>query len=383
MAVRTLTLIFTVILLLRHAPVSAEPATAPRRVTLAATGDLLLHQSVVRSARAADEQGWRRTLDGLCRAIDDDEIGIVNVETPLSESIVPPRTGDHPVLGAPPEVADTLATCGIDVASVANNHAFDQDSAGLHETIEALQRSKILPVGAGSNLEEAHKARMVTHQGLNIAFVAATGPMNQRHRGRGDRLQVARLRDDEAFLSAVRAARAAGADVVVALLHWMWDYRTGPRRYERSLARRLIDAGADVLLGAGPHLLHPVERLPSPRGEAIVAWSLGNLISGMGMRWRPGFRAPPGMHPVSVLPGTRDAVVLHVEVEVAPDGTIGFPSLRASALWNENNWLTFRQTPGGRHDIRVVPLADAPAAVHEVRLPAIRTDLGPAVEVSP
>ncbi len=361
---------------------SAEEARTKRRTTLAASGDLLLHGSVVRSAQALKaEGGWSKVLEGLAKAMPHEALGIINVETPLTDSVVRPRTGGHPVLGAPPEVAFHLAMSGVDVGSLANNHAFDQDSQGLLATMTTMDRAGLTSVGTGRDVAEAFRPRIVEHEGVRVAFVAATGPMNCRHKGRGPRMFVARLRQEEQLLDATRAARDQ-ADVVVLLLHWMWDYRRGPRRYERELAERLISAGADVLLGAGPHLLQPVERRPSARGEAIIAWSLGNLVSGMGMNWRPGWRPPPSMDPVSVLPGTRDAVVLHIDLDVSP-GRIEVAGLRATPLWTLNNWLEFRRGASERHDIRLVPLSTIPEPLRSLRLEAIRRDLGPAVSVVP
>lgn len=361
----------------------SDAETASRQVTLAATGDVLLHGAVVRSARAfAGEGGWNRSFEGLAKVFSDDEIGIVNLETPLSESVVTPRKGDHPVLGAPPEVAKALADAGVHVASVANNHAFDQDSAGLSQTIDALRAANVSPVGAGASPEEAVRPQLLTRNGLKVAFLAAAGPMNDRHKGRGpgnEKLFVARLSSEDVLLDAVTTARSDGADLVVVLLHWMWDYREGPRRYEKGLAARLVERGADVLLGAGPHLLHTVDRLPSPRGDAIVAWSLGNFISGMGMRWRPGYRAPADMHPVSVHPGTRDAVVLHLDVQVSTNGRVSIGEVSASPLWTINNWVQHLRDRSLRHDIRVITMGEAPEAVRDVRIPAIKTALGSAV----
>lgn len=357
----------------------------PRRVTIAATGDVLLHRAVVGAARAHEaEGGWGRALAGLAAAIGDGEIGVVNMEAPLTDAFVPPRSGRHPVLGAPPEVARALAAAGVTIASVANNHAYDQRSEGLGATVEALRAAGVVPVGAGDTPEAAFEPRVVSRHGLDVAFLATTGPLNHRPLLRTRRHHVAcHLGAGEAALvERVARARADGADLVVVLLHWMWDYRDAPGEFERELAARLVDAGADVILGAGPHLLHPVERVPSPRGEAVVAWSLGNLISGMGMRWRPGYRPRRDVDPVSELAELRDAAVLHLEAEVDADGAVRFPSLRATPLWTENNWRE-RGAEGFVHDIRVVPLADAAEPIRELRLPAIAAALGPEVTVAP
>jgi poly-gamma-glutamate synthesis protein (capsule biosynthesis protein) len=376
----------TILTALGAALLLAGPARAePRRVTIAATGDVLLHKAVVGSARAhAAEGGWGRTLAGLAAAIDDGEIGVVNMETPLTEAVVPPRSGHHPVLGAPPEVAQALAAAGVTLASVANNHAYDQRSEGLGATVEALRAAGVAPVGAGETPAAAFDPRVLSKGGLDVAFLATTGPLNQRPRLKSRTHHAAcHLGAGEATLiERVARARADGADLVVVLLHWMWDYRDAPGDYEHGLAARLIDAGADVILGAGPHLLHPVERVPSPRGEAVVAWSLGNLVSGMGMRWRPGYSPQRDVDPVSELAELRDGAVLHLEAEVGADGRVRFPSLRATPLWTENNWRE-RHGEGFVHDIRVVPLADAPEQIRALRLPAIAAALGPEVVVRP
>jgi poly-gamma-glutamate synthesis protein (capsule biosynthesis protein) len=363
-------------------PASAQSAGEPRRITLAATGDLLLHGSVVRSAHAFEaEGGWSRALKGLAEAMPDEALGIINVEAPLTDSVVPLRGGGHPVLGAPPSVGAELSRAGVDVASVANNHAFDQGGEGLIATIETLDRVEIAAVGAGRTAEEALEPVVIEHHGVRVAFLAATGPMNRRCRREGPQMVVSRLRDEEALLDAIRRARLQ-ADLVVLLLHWMWDYRTEARRYEHELAGRLIDAGADVLIGAGPHVLHPVERLASDRGDAVVAWSLGNLISGMGMRWAPGLRAPPGMHPVSVLPTTRDAVVLLLDLELSQE-RVRVVGLRARPLWTLNNYLEAIRDESLRHDIRVVPLREVAEPLRSLRLEVIRRDLGAEVTVEP
>ena len=336
----------------------------------------------MRSAKAFEKEGgWTRALEGLAKAMPSEALGIINIETPLTDSVVRPRTGDHPVLGAPPAVASFLARSGVDVGSLANNHALDQNSAGLQATMATMEKAGITPVGSGLNADEAYGPRIVEHDGVRVAFLAATGPMNSRHSGRGARMIVARLRREELLLDAIRSARRE-ADVVVVLLHWMWDYRRQARRYEHELAQRLIEAGADVLLGAGPHLLQPVVRRPSSRGDAVIAYSLGNLISGMGMNWRPGFRPPASMNLVSVLPGTRDAVVLHIDLDVSEE-RVEVAGLRATPLWNLNNWLEFRRGTAPRHDIRVVPLATIDEPLRSLRLEAIRRDLGPEVTVVP
>jgi hypothetical protein len=87
------------------------------------------------------------------------------------------------------------------------------------------------------------------------------------------------------------------------------------------------------------------------------------------------------MHPVSVHPGTRDAVVLHLDVSVSSAGRVSIGTIAASPLWTVNNWIQHISGRDDRHDIRVITMAEAPEKVRESRVPAIAKALGPAVEV--
>jgi capsule synthesis protein PGA_cap len=169
---------------------------------------------------------------------------------------------------APPANARTLARAGVDLVNLANNHAFDFGAAGYRGTRAALSRAGVRATGRPGEI------RVLRGGGASVAFVGFSSyrwsaPLNDLGR-------VARL---------VRAA-ATRADLVVALFHggaegsnrlhvpYRREHAFGEDRgHLRRFARRAIDAGADAVLGSGPHVLRGMQLY---RGR-LIAYSLGNL----------------------------------------------------------------------------------------------------------
>lgn len=364
------------------APVEGAAPDRVRRVTLAAAGDLVPNGLAMRSIRSAssEEEGYRTLLAGYAASLRDDEIAYLNLEVPLVDDVVAldggwpssltERPRRAPVLGATPALATVLARIGVDVVGLANNHAFDQGNAGLRRTRELALSAGLAAPGAGDTAAAALAPVIVERDGVRVAFVSLTTSLNRRASDE-PRSFVGR-REPEGALAAALADARDRSDVVVALVHWSVDFVMEADAEERSLARWLVDAGADVVFGTGPHVLHEVVRLPSPRGEALVAYSLGNVASGMGRGYRLGHVPHDFIHPANVRPEARDGLVLRVGIAVSPDGRIELERVEGVPLWTENDYLV-----AGEHaTVRVVRLGDASAAVCAERLPVVRRAIG-------
>lgn len=352
----------------------------PRRVTIAGSGDLLLHIKVNQAARDHD---WDHVFSGLREATEAGDVTFANLETPLVDDVIDVRTGSPPVLGASGDVAGALARAGVDVLGCANNHAYDQGAHGLSRTLDLVRAANVVAVGADEDEAAAFRHRIVEHQGLRIAFLAYSERINRGPGPRPPMTYVANLRgrNEPRLLEAIAAARA-DADLVVLGIHWSHDFVATPRHGQRRKAQAWVDAGVDLILGTGPHVLQSVERLTSPRGEAVVAYSLGNLVSNQGNRYRVGKRVSEKLHRALRLPGTRDAVLLRAEA-VVEGGRVSFPALEGRAMWVHNNFFDRRYRRVRDFDIHIQPLSATPEEVRAERLPAIQETLGEAVQVTP
>jgi hypothetical protein len=354
----------------------AHAQERPRRVVIGGSGDILFHTRVVATSEA--NGGFDHLFAGLREIASADDIAFANLETPLSIGRVPMR-GNPPILGAPPAAASALARAGIDVVSVANNHAWDQRDLGLADTISALSSARLASVGAAPDERVAPGPVIVERSGVRVAFVAWTDHIQGHPGTRRPAVRVA-MWDRSAARRILEQARGQ-ADIVVASMHWGLAYTHEDRGQQRAIAADLVRYGADLVLGHGPHVLQRVERVTSPRGEAVVAYSLGNLISNQGYLYRRG-RRERAERPLRE-PATRDGAWLRVALEPS-GGRVRVASVEAVPLWTHNNYWDEEQRRAQQPDIRVLPLGRIDdGELRSDRQRAIARALGSSVRLVP
>ncbi len=154
--------------------------------------------------------------------------------------------------------------------SVANNHVFDLGANGLRQSLEILGGAGIAAIGAGADPHEARKPFIQTVRGLKVGVVAFAEMLNHRP---DQGAAVARLQDDA--VGEVRALKGQ-VDVTIVSVHWGEQFKDHHDRNQTLIARRLIDAGADAIIGHHSHTLQAVEIY---RGRPVF-YSLGNFIWG-------------------------------------------------------------------------------------------------------
>lgn len=202
------------------------------------------------------------------------DFSLVNVEMAISDRGEP--HWKEFVFRAPPSAAERIAAGGVSVASLANNHANDYGPDALTDTIDLLEAAGVTTVGAGRNADEAYQYRLLpAGNGVRVAFVGASMivPSNFAAGTTTPGIASAHSPARARVLDTVRAA-AAEADAVIVAVHWGIERDTCPSNDQRLLARQLLDAGADAVIGHHPHVLQPVELV----GSKLVAYSLGNFI---------------------------------------------------------------------------------------------------------
>ncbi len=160
-----------------------------------------------------------------------------------------------------------------DALAVANNHSGDYGRDAFVDTISRLERAQISHFGGGRNLAEAHAPLWITRNGLRIAVLAYNEFKPRSFEATADLPGIA-WSEDSQVVSDIRAARAAGADLVIPFMHWGWEREPGPGARQRQLAHLMIDAGADLVVGGHPHVTQGAEYY---RGRLIV-YSLGNFV---------------------------------------------------------------------------------------------------------
>lgn len=251
--------------------VPQDTAEPKENVTLLFAGDLFLTDILQEkydkngaSAAAAPE------LLSVTRSAD---IFMLNQEFPFGTTGEAVEDKEY-TFRVDPKYVSLLPELGVDVVTLANNHMLDYGRGPLKETLEALDEAGILHVGAGQNLEEASALKTIEAGGWTIGFLGATRVIPE-HSWTASRSNSGLFTtyDPTKLLGEIQAAKQQ-FDYVVVYVHWGIERNTEPEEYQKSLARQYIDAGADAVIGAHPHVLQGIEYY---QGKPIF-YSLGNFI---------------------------------------------------------------------------------------------------------
>jgi poly-gamma-glutamate capsule biosynthesis protein CapA/YwtB (metallophosphatase superfamily) len=222
------------------------------------------------------------------------DVAFANLEMPLSDA----RCRARGTCGAP-AFANTLHWAGLDVVSVANNRVHDAETVGLLDTIHALSRAGVSPIGGGRNLEEARRPLIIERKGVKLAFLAYTyGTSSMGIDGFVQRDQAGVMPLDPLLIKEDIKRVRSQVDFVVLSFHWgkvvQRDAKTGAYRFrdvakeERKFAQEMIDAGADIILGGHPHIPKGVEVYKS----GVIFYCFGIFTFGHGHdEWMDNFVA--------------------------------------------------------------------------------------------
>jgi poly-gamma-glutamate capsule biosynthesis protein CapA/YwtB (metallophosphatase superfamily) len=277
-------------------PIPTSRSPQPVSFTLAATGDLLLHEPVTRRAKAlASGHGYdfRPLLADVRPILSVADLAICHMETPLSRD--DRRIFYWPSFNAPHEIAPAARWAGYDTCTTASNHTLDQGSDGVRATLDALDAAHLQHVGTARSPAE-RSWRMYRIRGVRVAHLDYTYGLNGIPVPSGKPWLV-NLIDPHRILADAHAARRAGAQFVIVALHWGQEYQSKPTAEQRALARTLLASpDIDLVYGCHVHVVQPVERI----GGKYVVYGLGNFLA----RHAPCCDTPP----------TRDGMILQVTV---------------------------------------------------------------------
>lgn len=194
-----------------------------------------------------------------------------NLECPVAESGQP---HDHKIYNFRAKPATLSILQGrFDAVSLANNHAGDYGHDAFRETMHHLSQAGIAYFGGGNNLSEAHKPLWIDRKGLKIA-VLGYNEFKPRSFEAGADWPGAAWSEDDHVIADIRAAKAAGADLIIPFMHWGWEKETQPSERQRQFARKMIDEGAALVVGGHPHVTQGAEYY---KGKPII-YSLGNFV---------------------------------------------------------------------------------------------------------
>jgi poly-gamma-glutamate synthesis protein (capsule biosynthesis protein) len=242
-------------------------SSAPTRFTLTAVGDIMLDRGVGTRIKMNLPEYPFIHVAGLIR---DADIAFGNLESLISESGEKTK-GKEITFRASVESVTGLSFAGIDVVSLANNHAVDFGDPALLETMDILAHNSIAYIGAGANFSSAHRPACFMINGIKVAFLAYSYEFHKvKAASEGPGIAVI---DAEEVKKDILSCRK-WADTVIISCHWGWEYSDHPDKKTRDFAQLAVDAGADLLIGHHPHVIQGVESYK----KGLICYSLGNFV---------------------------------------------------------------------------------------------------------
>ncbi len=266
---------------------TTEEAPEDKVVHVAAAGDNLIHYSVYKNAEAYAQNGERYNFapiyENMRYIIEDADIAVLNQETIISESNeVRGANGGALLFNSPPEVADAVIDLGFDVFTMANNHLLDFGADALEESIrfwnKKAEENDLTVLGAYLNEEDANDIRIREVNGVKVAFLAYAEHLNGFAIPEDSPLRVVMNSEEDVIERQIKEAKEE-ADAVIVSAHWGQedtDYVSDDRK---ELAKKMVDWGADVILGCHTHTAQTMEWIPRDDGSrGFVYYSMGNFV---------------------------------------------------------------------------------------------------------
>ena len=246
-------------------------------VSIAVTGDVMFARNM-EGVLSSDSSPFA----GVSNVTSNVDLLIINFENAATNSENAVK-GDVP-LKCDPKYVPLAKANNRTIATLANNHVCDYGFTGMRDTIKYLKDAGITPMGAGENASDAHKS--VT-QNINNRDITVLNYMDSNNFAEYDYQSLPYANDSSPGYSAynsedakkqISEARANGSDFIMVSMHFGNEYSMSPNTDQEKIAHELIDYGADIVVGAHPHVPQVVEMY---KGKPIC-YSLGNFMFDLG-----------------------------------------------------------------------------------------------------
>ena len=263
-------------------------------ITLMAVGDNLMHLGLVNSGKQPDGTlNYDFLFEDISEYLQYSDISIINQETIMAGNEL--GFSGFPYFNSPIELADAIDKAGFNVVLQSSNHTIDQGLDGLLHACDVWSKHpNVLMVGINRDKKDVHDIPILTVKGKTFAILNYTygpnlgavpsdvrGHMNVlckiKENSNYNELDLTTL--DPAVLDDIRRADQM-ADIVIVCPHWGTEYATEPSSYQKQWAMLMTEAGADVIIGAHPHVPEPVCKIETAGGNSSLCYySLGNYVS--------------------------------------------------------------------------------------------------------
>ncbi|MBP0966547.1 MAG: CapA family protein [Oscillospiraceae bacterium] len=266
---------------------TTEPPVPPDiTVNMLAVGDNLVQTYVYLAAQAQSMDGvsynFLPLYENIRSYVEAADVAVINQETLICGEGWE-ISGSNFNFNSPPQLGEDMVNLGFDVFSLANNLMLDKTINGLSASLDywdgMMQKYPILALGAYRDEADQNRIRVQEVNGMKIAYLAYTEHMNMYQVPADSPIKIG-LTSDEALIERQIKEAKEIADAVVVAAHWGNEDTHVVRDDVKELAHKMVNWGADVVLGSHPHTAQTMEYIERDDGSmGFVYYSLGNFIS--------------------------------------------------------------------------------------------------------
>jgi len=287
---------------------TVEEKIEPINFTMTAIGDTLCHNTQYWDAynSSTKQYDFSYVYDDIKDYTSSADITIGSLETTFAGE--DRGYSNYPVFNSPDSLATGLKDIGVDVISLAGNHALDYGYSGICRTIDVLDNVGISHLGTYKSAEDQDKILIKDVKGVKIAFINYTYGTNGIPVP-SDKPYCLNLIDKDLISKQIKQAKEQNVDMIVACMHWGTEYKTSANDEQKELADFLFKSGVDIILGNHPHVIEPMEKKTitlddGSTKDVFVVYALGNFTADQ--------RAEI----------TRDSAILNLDITKDSDGKI-------------------------------------------------------------
>lgn len=261
-----------------------EPEPQPKTVSFAAVGDNLIHGSIYLQAKTSDGYDFSSKYANIKDDIAAADVAIINQETLICNDAYPPS--NWPRFNTPTALGDHMIDIGFDVFTIANNHCLDYGEEGLGHALDywesRTEAHNILMAGVYHKGDD--RIRLDERNGIVFSYLSFTDNLNGLKQIPNSQYEIGNANDLDEMVTYIKAAKEV-SDVCIVAMHWGIEESTVITEGQRELARKLAEAGANVIIGTSPHVLRDIEVIHTDDHDTLCAYSLGNFISAQSGSW--------------------------------------------------------------------------------------------------
>ena len=252
-----------------------EPET--RTINILAAGDIMFHMPQVRAAYKGDgDYDFDDNFKYIKEYTQNADMAIVNYETiTLGKN---KSFSGFPRFNSPEQTLLAIKNAGFDIISTANNHSLDQGKAGIISNLKLAEKYGLKTVG--TYLEPQSEYLIKEENGIKVGFLAYTYGLNglEHSLTKEELSHMINLIEEEKIKNDIKTLKN-DVDVLAIAIHWGEEYKRIPNGFQTDLAYKMVDWGANIILGSHPHVLQKSEIIKKNGKDNFIIYSMGNFIS--------------------------------------------------------------------------------------------------------